>query len=785
MTEEKIPTPSVDTSSPNSFFSAARTIRPRSSAPTSPAGSPSATSSSQHSEGAQQQPSPVFSWQLTSIPDPLITIRNATKTYGKGETQVHALDAVNLDIARGTMTAIMGPSGSGKSTLLHCIAGLETLTEGQILLDEDDLSTMTERGLTRLRRDRIGFVFQSFNLVPTLNARENITLPMDIARRKVSQNRLNTVVKAVGLEDRLGHMPAELSGGQQQRVACARALLANPAVVFADEPTGNLDSTAANQVLGFLRASVDHLGQSVVLVTHEPAAAAYAHRVIFLADGRIVAELINPTRSAILEAQSAIAQATRNTEGPLLPAPFPSEIIAEGEPPMPAAAKPEALRVDEASITSMSVDKLSVALNDLEEEETSPVSVAPEAQPRRHRSASQTRRQKRAQIQRKVPAQETIVPEETPEEQACEPEVTTTSASLPNPEELSTPPVDNSPVETPVVPSKPAATGAPPKGLFKKVHQTSQPGTQDAPAVVTPPLPAPHTDAPGLIESPPQAPAPHPVQQAPAPQERIPLAQRSAPVEDSLSALSVRSEIADTLTRPMPPISAPVFAPPQQAPRPIPRAQPAKPATPSMPAAQDTRPLPQRTPQEQSPQTSQPPSAPTPALPQNLPPELAQMIAQAERLLMESGTAISQAKTRLSMPEEDLADLPPIPADIEPQEPSRQPTPAEMPPSAMDTDLSRVPEAHDDTAPQNPEPSLEQQLLVFRAEALMDKVEGQSSSLAAQLNELRPPLDASALDPTSPAPAPTTAGVEARLRQSNKPTDGPVNPLAPNTAVEG
>ncbi|MGN7704204.1 ABC transporter ATP-binding protein [Cellulosimicrobium sp. 22601] len=239
----------------------------------------------------------------------IATARGIVKTYGRGEAAVRALDGVDVDLERGRLTAIMGPSGSGKSTLMHCLAGLDSPTAGTVVVDGETVSAMSERRLTRLRRTRIGFVFQSFNLVPTLTAEENIVLPLAVARRPVDREWFDRVVDAVGLRPRLGHRPAELSGGQQQRVACARALVSRPAVVFADEPTGNLDSRAAAEVLGFLRASVDDLGQSVAMVTHDPTAASYAHRVLFLADGRLVTELRDPTPQAVLDTLGALTPA--------------------------------------------------------------------------------------------------------------------------------------------------------------------------------------------------------------------------------------------------------------------------------------------------------------------------------------------------------------------------------------------------------------------------------------------------------------------------------------------
>ncbi|MFD7705533.1 ABC transporter ATP-binding protein [Streptomyces sp. NPDC059785] len=227
--------------------------------------------------------------------------RGLTKAYGTGETTVLALDSVDVDIARGRFTAVMGPSGSGKSTLMHCLAGLDTVSAGQVWLGDTEITGLKERELTRLRRDRIGFMFQSFNLIPTLNAVENITLPMDIAGRKPDRKWLDQVIDTLGLRDRLRHRPAQLSGGQQQRVACARALASRPELIFADEPTGNLDSRAGLEVLGFLREAVDHLGQTVVMVTHDPGAAAHSDLVLFLGDGRIVDEMPGPTAEAVLE----------------------------------------------------------------------------------------------------------------------------------------------------------------------------------------------------------------------------------------------------------------------------------------------------------------------------------------------------------------------------------------------------------------------------------------------------------------------------------------------------
>ncbi|WP_406265273.1 ABC transporter ATP-binding protein [Nocardia sp. NBC_00881] len=232
-----------------------------------------------------------------------------TKVYGSGDTQVRALDGVSTEFAKGEFTAIMGPSGSGKSTLMHCLAGLDSPSSGAVRIGDTDLTTLSDKQMTRLRRDRIGFVFQAFNLVPTLTALENITLPLDIAGRKPDQDWLDTVLKRLGLTDRLTHRPSELSGGQQQRVACARALAGKPEIIFGDEPTGNLDSRASEEVLSILRAAVDEFGQTVVIVTHEPHAAGFADRVIFLADGRIVDEMRDPTADTVLDRMKALEQA--------------------------------------------------------------------------------------------------------------------------------------------------------------------------------------------------------------------------------------------------------------------------------------------------------------------------------------------------------------------------------------------------------------------------------------------------------------------------------------------
>ena len=226
---------------------------------------------------------------------------NGSKIYGTGDTEVRALDGVDVEFERGRFTAIMGPSGSGKSTLMHCVAGLDDLTSGSVHIGDVELGSLSDQDLTLLRRDKVGFVFQAYNLLPTLTAAENTTLPLDLAGRRPDSGWMDQVVKAIGIADRLKHRPDELSGGQQQRVAVARALVSQPEIVFADEPTGNLDSKTGEEVLDFLRTAVEDLGQTMVMVTHDAGAAARAHRVLFLADGRVVDEMVEPTSDRILD----------------------------------------------------------------------------------------------------------------------------------------------------------------------------------------------------------------------------------------------------------------------------------------------------------------------------------------------------------------------------------------------------------------------------------------------------------------------------------------------------
>ena len=232
---------------------------------------------------------------------------NASKHYGKGDSEVRALDDVTVEFRTGEFTAIMGPSGSGKSTLMHCLAGLDDLTAGKVFIGDVDLSTLSERRLTELRREQVGFVFQAFNLIPTLTAAENISLPLDLGGRDADEEWVARVIDAVGLRDRLKHKPAELSGGQQQRVAVARALASKPKIIFADEPTGNLDSKSGSDVLNFMRRAVTEFGQTIVMVTHDPNAASFADRVIFLADGKVVDEISEPTAATVIDHMKRLA----------------------------------------------------------------------------------------------------------------------------------------------------------------------------------------------------------------------------------------------------------------------------------------------------------------------------------------------------------------------------------------------------------------------------------------------------------------------------------------------
>ncbi|TDV50957.1 ABC transporter ATP-binding protein [Actinophytocola oryzae] len=231
----------------------------------------------------------------------VVRLTDVRKTYGSRRNSVTALDGVTIGFPRASFTAVMGPSGSGKSTFLHCAAGLDRPTSGSVQLEDEELATLSEVALTKLRRDRVGFVFQAFNLLPAFSVQDNVTLPLRLAGKRASRESVDRVLAQVGLSDRRKHLPGELSGGQQQRVAIARALITRPAVMFADEPTGALDTRTAREVLNLLRASVDQVGQTIVMVTHDPVAASHADRVVFLADGRLVGELLRPSAEAVAE----------------------------------------------------------------------------------------------------------------------------------------------------------------------------------------------------------------------------------------------------------------------------------------------------------------------------------------------------------------------------------------------------------------------------------------------------------------------------------------------------
>lgn len=259
--------------------------------------------------GTTPQPDLIDPYQASSGPNGFAARAiGATKVYGQKSTEVIALDDVSVDFPRGRFTSVMGPSGSGKSTLMHCLAGLDELSSGRIMIGDTDLSTMGDKELTLLRRQKVGFVFQAFNLVPTLTARENIVLPLDLAGVKPDEAWFDQVISAVGLEHRLNHKPDELSGGQQQRVAVSRALASQPEIIFADEPTGNLDSATGDEILSFMRRAVDDFGQTIVMVTHDPVAASYSDSVLFLADGKIVDELSDPTPDSVLDRIRALSQ---------------------------------------------------------------------------------------------------------------------------------------------------------------------------------------------------------------------------------------------------------------------------------------------------------------------------------------------------------------------------------------------------------------------------------------------------------------------------------------------
>ena len=246
-------------------------------------------------------PSVAFPPPIVSSESAAARATNVSKIYGHDDSEVRALDNVSVQFEKGEFTAIMGPSGSGKSTLMHCMAGLDEMTAGSVTIDGTDVASLKDKDLTKLRRDKIGFVFQAFNLVPTLTADENIRLPLLLGNNKGNEEWIQKVINTVHLQDRLSHRPSELSGGQQQRVAVARALASEPAIIFADEPTGNLDSTTGNEILSFMRKAVDELGQTIVMVTHDPVSASYADRIVFLKDGKIAGELLKPTPELVLD----------------------------------------------------------------------------------------------------------------------------------------------------------------------------------------------------------------------------------------------------------------------------------------------------------------------------------------------------------------------------------------------------------------------------------------------------------------------------------------------------
>lgn len=325
-----------------------------------------------------QTSAPRFSTSLSAVPDPIISVRGLTKTYSPdSDTPTLALEEVDVDFPRGQFTAIMGPSGSGKSSLLHCLAGLDSFDSGQVTVSGQDLSGLNAAELTRFRRETVGFIFQAFNLVPTLTVRENIELPSTLLRREIDSKRLARLLSDLDLEGRESSFPHQLSGGQQQKVACARALLSRPAVVFADEPTGNLDSLSSEQVLSFLRSAARDAKQSVVMVTHEPDAAQYADRVLFLWDGRIVAQLLHPTREAILEALrtlGAIRASLRRESARNLPSPALSPSNSEARPAR-SRSRRRAVAVADAPVEVVGVASVEAPVEVAEVEDVEGASV--------------------------------------------------------------------------------------------------------------------------------------------------------------------------------------------------------------------------------------------------------------------------------------------------------------------------------------------------------------------------------------------------------------------------
>ena len=333
---------------------------------------PTPTTTPNPTSTTPQTSAPRFSTSLSAVPDPIISVRGLTKTYSPdSDTPTLALEEVDVDFPRGQFTAIMGPSGSGKSSLLHCLAGLDSFDSGQVTVSGQDLSGLNAAELTRFRRETVGFIFQAFNLVPTLTVRENIELPSTLLRREIDSKRLSRLLSDLDLEGRESSFPHQLSGGQQQKVACARALLSRPAVVFADEPTGNLDSLSSEQVLSFLRSAARDAKQSVVMVTHEPDAAQYADRVLFLWDGRIVAQLLHPTREAILEALrtlGAIRASLRRESARNLPSPALSPSNSEARPAR-SRSRRRAVAVADAPVEVVEVASVEVPVEVAEVED--------------------------------------------------------------------------------------------------------------------------------------------------------------------------------------------------------------------------------------------------------------------------------------------------------------------------------------------------------------------------------------------------------------------------------
>jgi len=494
--------------------------------------------------------------------------RSLTKVYGQGDAKVTALDHVNVDFSKGRFTAVMGPSGSGKSTLMHCVAGLDKPTSGDVFIGDTAISTLRDSKLTALRRDRIGFIFQAFNLVPTLTARENIELPLAIAGRKPDRDWFDQVIETVGLGDRLTHKPSQLSGGQQQRVACARALVSKPDIIFADEPTGNLDSHSSAEVLAFLARSVTEMGQTIVMVTHDPTAAAHADRALFLADGRIVDDLAAPTRESVLDHMARLGTIDDLADSPTTKLPI---VRLSGEPPAPTAARPAvyvrpAQDIEGTSHASQATTVHIPAVSPA----PAPAPEQPAAPPRPAPVVSRTPAPSPAQPPR--PASPTSEPATRPASPVRNTGSVSAAPAAPRPSVNPTPqirptpvpsqaaasrPADPPPVRRPAQTPRPVTTGDPAAiGPSATEQRTtgSRPGPMPRPGVggsapvqASEPQPAaPQQSTPQLMPFPPRTPRPEP------PEQNAPLVQPTNRPTTSGDAEAAPSSSAPTTKKPSP-----------------------------------------------------------------------------------------------------------------------------------------------------------------------------------------------------------------------------------------